>query len=197
MNSVFTDFDQIIESGKKYKIIYADPPWSYENKKLGRSLNAGAEIHYDTMSLEEIKNLPIHKIRDRDSAIFLWVVVPQLPECFEVLKSWGFEYKTMITWVKSKGNHIHGGLGYWFRGYTEHLLFGIRGNVKAFKCQKKNYIIHTNMGHSKKPDEFRKLVEVSTYNLTPRIELFARTRIHGWDVFGNDHKLKLQPLESF
>ena len=182
---------------KKYKIIYADPPWSYENKTLGRDLNAGAKDHYDTMSLDEIKNLPIQQIRDKNCVLFMWAVVPQLPEAFEVMKSWGFKYKTMITWVKLRGNHTQGGLGYWFRGYTEHLLFGVRGDVRAFKCQKNNYIIQTNNGHSKKPDSFRKLIETATNGLTPRIELFARTKIHGWDVWGNDEKLDNTPLDEF
>jgi len=182
---------------KKYKLIYADPPWTYENKRLGRELNAGAAAHYDTMSLDELKALPIEQIKDKDCVIFLWCVVPQLPEAFELLKAWGFKYKTMLTWHKLPGNRTQAGLGYWFRGYTEHILFGIRGDVRAFKCQKHNIITQANLGHSKKPHAFRQLIEYATNNLKPRIELFARTKVHGWDVWGNDPKLENKPLESF
>jgi len=182
---------------KKYKIIYADPPWSYENKTLGRQLNAGSADHYDVMSLDEIKNLPIDTIRDKDCVLFMWAVNPQLPEAFEVMKAWGFKYKTTITWHKLAGNRTQAGLGYWFRGYTEYLLFGVRGNVRAFHSQKKNILTQTILGHSKKPDSFRKLIEGATNNLQPRIELFARTKVHGWDTWGNDEKLQNVPLEVF
>jgi len=182
---------------KKYKIIYADPPWSYENKKVGGHGNAGVINHYSTMSLNEIKDLPINKIKDKDCVLFLWAVNPQLPEALELMKYWGFNYKTILTWVKPRSGTIHGGLGYWFRGYTEHLLMGVFGNPKAFACQKNNYIIQENLGHSKKPHSFRDLIELATNNLQPRIELFARTKVHGWDVWGNDEKLQNQPLEAF
>jgi len=122
---------------KKYKIIYADPPWEYENKTLGRDLDGGAEYHYDTMSLEEIKSLPIKKIMDNDCMLFLWATNPQLPEAFEVMKSWEFKYKTTLTWHKIPKNK-QAVLGFWFRGYTEHLLFGIKGNVKALRCIRPN-----------------------------------------------------------
>lgn len=182
---------------KKYKIIYADPPWSYNNKSLGGNYNAGASSHYDTLDLKSIKQLPISTICDKNCMLFLWAVVPQLPEAFQVLESWGFKYKTTITWYKLSGSKSKMGLGYWFRGCTEHLLFAVKGNVKAFRCQRPNIITQDSKGHSKKPNNFRKLIEIATNNLQPRIELFARTRIHGWDTWGNDEKLENSPLEAF
>ena len=182
---------------KKYKIIYADPPWSYSNKVTGNHGGAGAVNHYNTMSLSDVKKLPIKQIRNKDSVLFLWAVNPLLPEALEVMKAWGFNYKTTVTWVKPRTGLNQGGLGNWFRGYTEFLLMGVCGNQKAFGCQKNNYIIQENLGHSKKPDSFRKLIENATNDLKPRIELFARTRVHGWDTWGNDEKLKAQPLEAF
>lgn len=157
---------------------------------MGRNGNAGAISHYNTIPLEEIKKLPIQKISDKDSVCFLWAVTPQLPEAFDVLKSWGFKYKTTITWHKTDPLYNRAGLGYWFRGYTEHLLFGVKGKVKAFKCQKPNVFYYPIIGHSVKPDIFRRLIEVATKNRKPRIELFARRPTEGWDVWGNDEAIQ-------
>ena len=83
---------------KKYQIIYADPPWSYNDKMKGHQ---GAETHYQTQDLEWIKSLPIKKISDDNCVLFLWAVSPLLPEAFEVIKSWGFEYITLaFCWIK-------------------------------------------------------------------------------------------------
>lgn len=138
------------------------------------------------MSLDEIKELPIKKITNKDAVCFLWAVTPQLPQAFEVMKAWGFKYKTTITWHKSPGINGHCGLGYWFKGHTEHLLFGVRGKVKAFKFQKPNVYLYPVIGHSVKPDIFRNLIEQATKQMSPRIELFARQPAKGWDVWGND-----------
>jgi len=161
---------------KKYKIIYADPPWSYNDKKIG--CHAGSEENYNTLSLEEIKNLPVKDISDKESMCFLWITNPILDYGFEVLKAWNFNYKTCLTWIKPRSSG--GGLGFWFRGYTEHILLGVKNNTKSFRCSKNNYIIQDNKGHSNKPDSFRKLIEFATNNIKPRIELFSRTKIHGW-----------------
>ncbi|MHA2401562.1 MAG: MT-A70 family methyltransferase [Candidatus Kariarchaeaceae archaeon] len=178
--------------GIKYKAIYADPPWSYDNKKTGGTLNSGSLQKYPTMSIEEISALPVDEIAAENCVLFLWCTVPLLPEGLEVMKSWGFTYKTMITWKKQ--NFF--GLGYWFRGVTEHLLIGIKGDVKPFRIQKSNHIAIAPGQHSKKPQVFRNLIE-QIPELHPRIELFARTKIHGWDVWGNDKKLEDLPLEYF
>jgi len=189
----FHSFDQIIKSGKRYKIIYSDPPWQYENKKTGGSNLSGAEQKYKTMSLDELKALPIKEISESDCILFLWSTVPLIREALELLESWGFEYKTMITWRKIMSL----GMGYWFRGQTEHLLLGIRGNIPAFRYQHPNFIQTHILKHSQKPHQFRLLIEHATKNLQPRIELFARTRIENWDVWGNDENLNNQPLETF
>lgn len=181
---------------KKYKVIYADPPWSYDNKVLGRDLNAGADFHYKTMPLEDIKALPIERIKDKDCCLFLWAVNPQMPEACEVMKAWGFKYKTMLTWYKLPGHATQAGLGYWFRGYTEHLLFGIRGEVPAFKLQKSNIIRESIREHSRKPDSFRRLIECATEGLEPKIELFARMKPFGWDAWGNEVE-DLPTLEQY
>lgn len=188
---------------KKYDVIYADPPWSYDNKsvafkKRGKSYYSihKLEEHYNTLTFEEIKNLPIEKISKTNSVCFLWITNPLLPDCLDVLKNWGFKYKTMLTWRKILSH----GMGYWFKGQTEHLLLGVKGNVKAFKCREPNFVqasvLHKK--HSQKPEKFRTLIERATSKIPncERIELFARTKVHGWDSWGDELQIST-PLEVY
>ncbi len=165
---------------KKYQIIYADPPWSYRNKKTGGSMKSGALAKYPTMTVKEICELPVMDIADKNSVLFLWATVPLLPEALEVMKAWGYKYKTMLTWRKIMSL----GMGFWFRGQTEHLLLGVRGKVKAFRIQKPNFVQSKVGPHSQKPIEFRSLIDMT--GLSPKIELFARKKTEGWDVWGNE-----------
>lgn len=190
---------------KKYNIIYADPPWQYDNKKVFKSKRGtfrsgqlGVAERYNLMSLNEIKNLPIPLIREKNTVLFLWATVPMLPEAFQVMESWGFKYKTMITWRKIMSQ----GAGYWFSGQTEHLLLGIRGTVKAFRCPRANFIQCSTWGlkHSQKPYQFRKLIETATaksFQEVKKIELFARQKVVGWDAWGLEVPEEMQPLELF
>ena len=157
-------------------------------------MNSGADSNYPTMALDDICNLPVAGICHKDAVLFLWVTVPMLQEGLEVMKSWGFAYKTMITWRKIMSL----GMGYWFRGQTEHLLLGIKGKVKAFRCQRANFIQAKALRHSEKPEEFRQLIEAATVGLNPKIELFARWRVKGWAAYGNEIKndVELQPQIS-
>ena len=165
---------------KKYKIIYADPPWRYKNKRTGGSMKSGSSQKYSTMDFEEVKKLPVEKIANSNSVLFLWSTVPFLPKILKVMESWGYRYKTSIFWEKIGRL----GMGFWFRGQVEILLVGIKGEVKPFRIQKKN-ILHVKIrGHSQKPDEFYELIEM--IKLKPRIELFARNKRKGWDVWGNE-----------
>ena len=169
---------------KKYQIIYADPPWAYRNKNTGVSFKSGADTKYPTLTMDELFGLPVKDIMDKDSVLFLWATVPLMPEAFQLMASWGFKYKTMLTWRKIMSL----GMGYWFRGQCEHLLMGTKGKVKAFRLQECNFI-QTKVGkHSQKPEEFRQLIERATAKmpLTNRIELFARQKTEGWDVWGNE-----------
>ena len=188
---------------KKYDVIYADPPWEYNNKTIAKRMRGtmryivtGASQHYSTMTLDDVKALPVKDISKKDSALFLWATVPLLPDCIEVLKEWGFKYKTMITWRKILSH----GAGYWFSGQTEHLLLGIKGQVKAFHSPDPNFyqssILHTM--HSQKPQKFRSMIERATKTIPncQRIELFARHKIHGWDAWGNQLQTPKQ-LEAF
>jgi hypothetical protein len=112
---------------KKYNVVYADPPWSYKSQS-GRGFRHAAKHKYDTMSLEDIKALPVPQVCQKNAVLFLWVTVPLLQEGLEVLNAWGFKYKTMISWRKVRSL----GMGFWFRGQCEHLILGVRGGGKAF-----------------------------------------------------------------
>lgn len=145
-------------------------------------MTSGAESKYPTMSLEEICALKIPS--DKNCVLFLWATVPLLPEAFKVMEAWGFNYKTMITWRKIMSM----GMGFWWRGQCEHLLFGIKGGIKAFRMQEPNFIQAKVLRHSEKPKEFRELIERATKNLNPKLELFSRKKVEGWHSWGNEIK---------
>lgn len=168
----------------KCNILYADPGWKYDNKKTGGSHKSGAAQKYTVLPVEEICKLPVPEITERDAVLFLWATVPMLPEALQVMEAWGFRYKTKITWHKTGRR----GLGYWFRGEVEDLIFGVRGKVKAFRCQMPNFIEAPVREHSEKPEGFRRLIETATELTIPepkRIELFARKHTPGWMAWGD------------
>lgn len=145
---------------------------------------SGAEAKYLTMPLADICDIPVKsEIAMRDSVLFLWVTTPLKWEGFEVMKVWGFSYKTTVYWRKIMSL----GMGFWFRGQVEELLVGVRGNVKAFRLQEPNFIQTKVLRHSEKPKEFRDLIERATTKMLvqTRLEMFARYHPEGWDVFGN------------
>ncbi|MFA6364241.1 MT-A70 family methyltransferase [Methanoregula sp.] len=173
---------------KKYQVIYADPAWQYRNKNTGGHANtilgcakSGAAQKYDVMSTEEICALPVPSISSRNCVLFLWATTPLLPDAFKVMDAWGFEYKTAIYWRKIMSL----GMGFWFRGQVEVCLFGIKGNVPAFHCQHPNFLQTKAGPHSRKPKELFDIIGPCIEKMTPKIELFARQRIEGWDCWGN------------
>ena len=170
---------------KKYKIIYADPPWSYKDKALAG--NRGACCKYPVMNIEDIKNLPVKDIADDDCVLFLWVTFPKLNECFEVIKNWGFEYKTnAFTWVKKYRNGDNFmGMGRWTRANAEVCLLATKGKPKRINAGIRQIIESVPDKHSKKPNIVRdKIVELC--GDLPRIELFARNQTDKWDSWGNE-----------
>lgn len=171
---------------KKYNIIYADPPWSYKDK--AKAGNRGACCKYETQSTEWIDNLPVNKISADDCALFLWVTMPKLNECWELIKNWGFEYKTVaFTWVKKNkvSDSWFWGMGSWTRANAELCLLATRGKPKRINAGVHSVIDTPVEQHSKKPDIVRdKIVEL--LGDLPRIELFARDTTVGWDVWGNE-----------
>jgi len=166
--------------GEKYKVIYADPPYTFRNKRTGGSMSSGSASQYPTMSLRELSMLPVPLIADKDSVCFLWASVALLPDSFSLLSAWGYKYKTALFWRKIMSL----GMGYWFRGQVEMCLLGVRGKVKAFHIQKCNFVQSKVRKHSRKPDEVRELIDMT--GLSPKLELFARGQTPGWDAMGYD-----------
>jgi N6-adenosine-specific RNA methylase IME4 len=169
----------------KYRTILADPPWRYKSKgspcwKHKQPQTCLVEYYYQTMTLSEIKGLPVQSLSAQDSVLFLWATVPLIEEAFDVMRAWGWKYKTMLTWHKTNRDCM----GYWFRVCTEHLLVGVRGNVRAFRSMRRT-IFETPRGrHSQKPEESFALIE--SVSPGPYLEMFARRRRPGWDVWGNE-----------
>jgi N6-adenosine-specific RNA methylase IME4 len=181
---------------KKYQIIYADPPWSYKDKALAG--NRGAGCKYPTQSAEWLNNLPVKNIADNDCILFLWVTMPKLNECFELIKEWGFEYKTCaFTWVKK--NKISPtwfmGMGRWTRANAELCLLATKGNPKRINAGVHSVIDTPIERHSKKPDITKDRI-IKLVGDLPRIELFSRQLTEGWDVWGNDEAILRKAQEK-
>lgn len=181
--------------GPPYRVIYADPAWQYRSKKAGGNMTSGSAQHYEVLTVGEISALPIRNLRHPEgSVLFLWTTVPMQPEGWEVFNAWGFDYKTSIYWIKDDLDEATGeisngrlGMGHWFRGQVEVCLMGIKGDVRAFRCQRKNYVFEKSTKHSKKPEAMRRLILEATEALGgPRIELFSRDLQEGWDHWGNE-----------
>lgn len=172
---------------KKYGIIYADPPWHYRvysKKGAGRS----AESHYPTMTIEEIQALPVSELSDKDCALFMWITFPLLKESLSVLSAWGFKFKTIaFVWIKQnrKSDSLFWGMGYWTRANAEFCVLATKGKPKRMAKNVHQVIVSHIEEHSKKPDEARRRI-VRLMGDLPRIELFARQKSAGWDVWGNE-----------
>ncbi|MGO5480348.1 MT-A70 family methyltransferase [Anaerovoracaceae bacterium HCP3S3_H6] len=157
---------------KKYKIIYADPPWRYARSKV----QGAAEKHYPSMSIEELCALPVKEIADKDCILFLWATFPQLKEALQLIKAWGFTYKSVaFVWLKQnrKSPTWFYGLGFWTRGNAEICLLATKGHPKRQSNKVHQFIISPVEQHSKKPDITREKILALMGDL-PRIELFAR-----------------------
>ena len=178
----------IFPTNKKYKIIYADPPWNYKDKRDKHPrLCGGASVHYSTMSMEELMDLPVKSIADDNCYLFMWATFPNLPRAFELMDAWGFQYKTLgKSWIKT--NKVNKkpffGIGYYMKSNCEVCLMGLKG--KPFKESNRisSVCISERREHSEKPDEVRDDI-VKFCGDVPRIELFARKRFTGWDSWGN------------
>jgi len=176
---------EINSNGKKYQVVYADPPWRYEHPPMGMTKKS-IEYQYETMTLDEIKDLEIPF--DDDCVLFLWTTSPKLKETFEVIEKWGFEYRTCMVWDK-----VNIGTGYWFRSQHELLLVCLKGHISppdtslrlpsVYKEKKK--------GHSVKPDFIRYHIE-RCFPDKNKLELFARNRVDGWDCYGNQLSKTIQ-----
>lgn len=174
----------IFNTDKKYDIIYADPPWRYNDRRC----NGACENHYETMKIKDICDLPVKNLCSDNCVMFLWTTYPMLQEAFKLIESWGFKYKTIgFQWIKQNksGNGYFFGLGRWNRGNSECCLIATKGKPKRINNSVSQLIVSPIQSHSKKPDETREKIVELMGDLS-RIELFARQSTKGWDVWGNE-----------
>lgn len=165
----------------RYGAILADPPWRFatrSDKGLGRS----AQAHYDCMTLPEIKALPVQGMAAKDCCMFLWTTNPMLPDALDVMRCWGFTFKTVaFCWAKrTKHGKWHIGTGYWTRANAEICLLGTRGQPKRLSAAVRMLVEAPVRQHSRKPDEVRAGIEQLVAG--PYLELFSRETAPGWDV---------------
>ena len=172
---------------KKYQIIYADPPWTYEKTGGTKSSRGMAKQFYQTMTIEDICRLPIGSIAQENCALFLWATWPKLPEALRVIDCWGFSYFGLgFEWIKkTRTGKDFFGMGYWTRANSEPCLLAFRGKMVPL-CHNIRQITETTIQeHSRKPAIVRdKIVELM--GELPRIELFARQKVEGWDAWGDE-----------
>jgi N6-adenosine-specific RNA methylase IME4 len=180
-----------------YNIVYADPPWTYKDKALAG--DRGACCKYDVMSLQNLCALNISSITAKDAVLFMWVTMPMLNKCFTVIDHWGFTYKTVaFTWVKKnrKADSLFMGMGNWTRANAELCLLATKGKPKRISASVHSIITTPIEGHSKKPDCTRDRI-IQLCGDLPRVELFARQKVDGWDVFGNEVENSIEiPLRT-
>lgn len=173
-----------------FATVIADPPWPFRQ----RFREAHTHLPYETMSEEAIFNLPVADAALPDAVLFLWTTNAHLPFAEECVRNWGFDQKTVITWVKTdrRGRPIPGS-GFWFNGSTEHCLFAVRGKVPSVRTRRlrgehipvmPSVILSRRLEHSRKPAVIYHYAEV--VGAAPRLELFARARRAGWAAWGNE-----------
>lgn len=183
-------------------MIVADPPWLYKKnpglKSDGRGGRGYAEEHYPTLTNEDIAAMPVRDLAADDAHLFMWFTNPGVfggrfsdVTPADIAKAWGFEFKTLITWVKTTAaGDVHGGgMGWYFRGCTEHILYATRGKASIASARRVPNVLMAPRGrHSEKPQAFFDMVE----HVIPGaryVELFARSPRPGWSAWGNDPAL--------
>lgn len=173
-------------SGARYGVIYADPPWEFKVYS-GKGKDRSADRHYNTGGLDSIKAMPVAALAADDCALLMWAVMPELPGALEVIKSWGFEYKTVgFTWIKQNktGEGLFWGMGFWTRANAEICLLATKGNPSRIHADVHQVLLSPIAEHSRKPDEIAQRVERLVPG--PYIELYARRPRAGWTTWGNE-----------
>lgn len=171
-----------------FTTIYADPPWRFQNRTGKMAPEHQRLLRYPTMTLEEILELPVNQVAAAQSHLYLWVPNALIAEGLEVMKHWGFTYKTNLVWYKTRidGGPDGRGVGFYFRNVTELVLFGVRGNMRTLDAGRTqvNLIAQRKREHSRKPDELYDVIEECSPG--PYLELFARRPRPGWAQWGNE-----------
>ena len=183
---------------KKYNVIYADPAWTFSSRLRNGTPEANGTknvVHrslsetYSTMTVEEICNLKVNSITDKDCVLFLWTTDAHLEEAMKVIKAWGFKYKTIgFTWLKKEKSGTQSCyVGFWTLKCGEICLLATKGNMSKYLLKRNvRQLVEEKRGkHSEKPQEVRNRI-VEMFGDIPRIELFARQKVEGWDAWGNE-----------
>ncbi len=176
----------------RYDIILADPPWQYRDRG-GPTGKTGAALHYPTMKLADLMDLPVHALASPNATLFMWATYPTLEDALDLISAWGFDYKSIaFQWVKIyPSGQPRFGLGHWTRGNTEPCLLATRGkphridNAVSQLILSEELIVHPIGRHSAKPPETKSKILRLMGDL-PAIELFAREKTPGWDCWGNE-----------
>lgn len=169
------DLYSLIEAGKTFSTIYADPPWEYSNQ----ATRASTSKHYKTMTLKEIAKLPIRKLTTKNAHLHLWTTNAFLFDCPYIMQAWGFEYKSIFVWVKPQM-----GIGNYWRVSHEFLLLGVRGSLTFQSREQMSWRELRRGRHSQKPEEIADVIEKVSPG--PYLELFGRRERKNWTVWGNE-----------
>ena len=187
LHEAIEDFRTFVD-GRRFGTILADPPWQFQNRTGKVAPEHRRLSRYSTMSLRQIKELPVAVAAAPVSHLYMWVPNALLPDGLEVMKSWGFNYKSNLVWhkIRKDGGSDGRGVGFYFRNVTEILLFGVRGKhartLQPGRTQV-NFLATRKREHSRKPDEQYRLIESCSPG--PRLELFARGNRANWVAWGN------------
>ncbi|MGO8697890.1 MAG: MT-A70 family methyltransferase [Limisphaerales bacterium] len=179
----------ILSVNGKFSTILADPPWRFANRTGKMAPEHKRLLRYPTLSIDEIKGLPVAQLASPKAHLYLWVPNALLGWGLEVVEAWGFEYKSLITWykVRKDGGPDGRGVGFYFRNVTELILFGVKGKNNRTLLPGRtqtNIIVTRKREHSRKPDELYPIIEACSPG--PRLELFARFKRPGWRQWGNE-----------
>jgi N6-adenosine-specific RNA methylase IME4 len=185
-----------VMAGRQFSTILADPPWQFQNRTGKIAPEHRRLSRYDTMTLEDIKALPVAEAAAPVAHLYLWVPNALLPEGLQVMAAWGFSYKSNIVWhkIRKDGGSDGRGVGFYFRNVTELLLFGVRGkNARTLAPGRRqvNLLGTRKREHSRKPDEIYPIIEACSPG--PRLELFARGQRKGWTVWGDQARSDYAP----
>jgi N6-adenosine-specific RNA methylase IME4 len=181
---------------RRFKTVLADPPWQFTNRTGKMAPEHRRLARYSTMSLDDIRSLPVSSIVDDTAHLYLWVPNALLPEGIAVLQSWGFSYKSNIVWhkIRKDGGPDGRGVGFYFRNVTELILFGVRGKMARTLApgrRQVNFLATRKREHSRKPDEQYEIIESCSPG--PYLEMFARGTRRRWTVWGNQANANYQP----
>lgn len=186
MQTAAEDFKSTVVG--QFKTILADPPWQFQNRTGKMAPEHKRLARYQTLTLDDIKNIPVADVAAPTSHLYLWVPNALLAEGLAVMQAWGFTYKSNIVWhkIRKDGGPDGRGVGFYFRNVTELVLFGVRGSMRTLPPGRRqvNFLATQKREHSRKPDEFYDIVESCSPG--PYLELFARHRREGWENWGNE-----------